>query len=184
MHRFNVDHTAKASDNLVNNLNVNSIHKIHDFSENYTCLLPEEIRLLRCVQETVRLYPILPFERLVMRFEKIIKCLSLMMKNTMCSLLRNVMKSCTIIMWKKACKSIVILSIMMTVHSSLNVYLPSAAWQGDQLRQRTSSERQAMENQIQMALVVWSRLLHHVLYVVRDASLEMQSSWQISLTKP
>ena len=63
MHRFNVDHTAKASDNLVNNLNVNSIHKIHDFSENYTCLLPEEIRLLRCVQETVTLYPIVAIRK-------------------------------------------------------------------------------------------------------------------------
>ena len=32
-----------------------------------------------------------------------------------------------------------------------------------------------MENQSQMTLVVWSRLLHHVLYVVSDVSLEMQS---------
>ena len=71
----------------------NSIKCIMSICQTYTCLLPEEIRLLHCVQETVTLYPILPFERLVMRFEKIIKCLSLMMKNTMCSLLRNVMKS-------------------------------------------------------------------------------------------
>ena len=47
-----------------------------------------------------------------------------------------------------------------------------------------SSVRQAMKNQIQMALVVWSRLLHHVLYVVSNVSLEMQGSRQISLTKP
>ena len=51
----------------------------------------------------------------------------------------------------------------MAVHPSFNVYLPSAAWQEDQLRPCTSSVRQAMENQSQMALVVWSRLLHHVL---------------------
>ena len=63
MHRFNVDHTAKASDNLVNNLNVNSIHKIYDFSENYTCLLPEEIQLLHSVQETVTLYPIVAIRK-------------------------------------------------------------------------------------------------------------------------
>ena len=63
MHRFNVDHTAKASDNLVNNLNVNSIHKIYDFSENYTRLLPEEIQLLHCVQETVTLYPIVAIRK-------------------------------------------------------------------------------------------------------------------------
>ena len=46
IHRFNVEHTAKTFDNLVNNLNVNSILKIHNFSENYTCLLPEEIQSL------------------------------------------------------------------------------------------------------------------------------------------
>ena len=46
MHRFNVEHTAKNFDSLVNNLNVNSILKIHSFSENYTCLLPEEIQSL------------------------------------------------------------------------------------------------------------------------------------------
>ena len=72
----------------------------------------------------------------------------------------------------------------MAVHPSLNVYMPSAAWQEDQLRPRTSSVRQAMKNQIQMALVVCSRLLHHVLYVVSNVSLEMQGSRQISLTKP
>ena len=37
MHRFNVEHTAKTFDNLANNLNVNSILKTHDFSENYAC---------------------------------------------------------------------------------------------------------------------------------------------------
>ena len=42
----------------------------------------------------------------------------------------------------------------MAVHPSLNVYVPSAAWQEDQLRPHASSVRQAMENQSQMALVV------------------------------
>ena len=35
MHKFNDGHTAKTFDNLVNNLNVNSILKICNFSENY-----------------------------------------------------------------------------------------------------------------------------------------------------
>ena len=64
----------------------------------------------------------------------------------------------------------------MAVHPSLNVYVPSAAWQEDQLRPCASSVRQAIENSSQMALVVWSRLLHHVLYVVSKVSLEMQRS--------
>ena len=58
MHRFNVQHTARTFDNLINNLNENSIIKIHDFSENYTCLLPEEIQSLHWVQETATVYPI------------------------------------------------------------------------------------------------------------------------------
>ena len=82
----------------------------------------------------------------------------------MCSLLRNAIKSCNI------------LSMMMAVHPSLNVYVLSAAWQDNQLGPRASSGVQAVENQSQMALVVWSRLLHHVLYAVSDVSLEMQSS--------
>ena len=56
IHRFNVEHTAKTFDNLVNNLNVNSILKIHNFSENYTCLLEEETQLLQWVQEAATVY--------------------------------------------------------------------------------------------------------------------------------
>ena len=58
MHKFNDGHIAKAFDNLVNNLNVNSILKICNFSENYICLLPEEIQSLQWVQETATIYPI------------------------------------------------------------------------------------------------------------------------------
>ena len=59
MHRFNVEHTTKTFGNLVNNLNVNSILKIYDFSEDCTCLLPEEIQSLHCLQETASIYPII-----------------------------------------------------------------------------------------------------------------------------
>ena len=57
MHKFNDGHTAKTFDNLVNNLNVNSILKICNFSENYM-LLPEEIQSFQWVQETATVYPI------------------------------------------------------------------------------------------------------------------------------
>ena len=57
MHRFNVEHTVKTFDHLVNNLNVNFILKIHYFSKNYTYLLPEEIQSLHWVQDTATVYP-------------------------------------------------------------------------------------------------------------------------------
>ena len=57
-HRFNVQHTAKTYDQLVFNLNENNLLKIHDFSENYTCLLPIEIQSLHWTQQTATVYPI------------------------------------------------------------------------------------------------------------------------------
>lgn len=57
-HRFNVELTAKTYDNVLNNLTENMLFKIHDFSENYTCLLPEEIQSLHWVQETATVYPV------------------------------------------------------------------------------------------------------------------------------
>jgi len=63
MHRFNVQHTAETFDSLISNLNETSIIKIHDFSENYTCLLPEEIQSLHWVQQTATVYPIVVMRR-------------------------------------------------------------------------------------------------------------------------
>ena len=57
MHRFSVQNTAKTFDNLVNNLDKHSILKIHDFSENYICLLPEEIQTMQWTQEKATVYP-------------------------------------------------------------------------------------------------------------------------------
>ena len=57
-HRFNVQHTAKTYDNIIANLDEHSILKIRDFSENYTCLLPEEIQSVHWTQDTATLYPI------------------------------------------------------------------------------------------------------------------------------
>ena len=58
IHRFSVQNTAKTLGNLFNNLDKHSISKIHDFSENYTCLLPEEIWSLHWTQETATVYQI------------------------------------------------------------------------------------------------------------------------------
>ena len=46
---------SKTFDNF-NNLNVNSMLKIHDFCKNCTYLFPEEIQLLHWVQETATVY--------------------------------------------------------------------------------------------------------------------------------
>ena len=58
IHRFNFQQTAKTYDKIIANLNEHSILKIHDFSENYACLLPKEIQSLHWTQETATIYPI------------------------------------------------------------------------------------------------------------------------------
>ena len=58
LHRFNVQNTAKTYEKLVANLNENNMLKIHDFSENYTCLLPEEIMSIHWTQDQATVYPI------------------------------------------------------------------------------------------------------------------------------
>ena len=57
-HRFSVEQTAKTYEQIIANLNESTIFKIHDFSENYTCLLPDEIQSIHWVQETASVYPI------------------------------------------------------------------------------------------------------------------------------
>ena len=53
LHQFNVQKTTKTYDNILTNLDQYSTLKIHDFSENYTCLLPEEVQSIYWTQETV-----------------------------------------------------------------------------------------------------------------------------------
>ena len=62
-HMFNVQQTAKTYDKLVPNLNEHNILKIHDFSENYVCLLPEEIQSLHWTQEQATVYPIVVLQK-------------------------------------------------------------------------------------------------------------------------
>ena len=58
LHRFNVYHTKEQIENLLENLKPNEIVKFQDFSQNYTCLLPEEIMSIHWVQQTATLYPV------------------------------------------------------------------------------------------------------------------------------
>ena len=62
-HRFNVAHTSEIYDEIVSQLDDETILKIHDFSENYTCLLPEEIQSLHWTQETATVYPVVILRR-------------------------------------------------------------------------------------------------------------------------
>ena len=55
---YNVPHTARMYDQLIENLTENMILKIHDFSENYTCLALHEIQSLHWAQEQATVYPV------------------------------------------------------------------------------------------------------------------------------
>ena len=57
-HRFNIEHTKSVYDDLVGYLTEDSILKVMDFSQNYTCLLVEEIMSIHWTQETVVVYPV------------------------------------------------------------------------------------------------------------------------------
>ena len=56
-HGFNASY-AKAWNQVYANLKENSIVKIEDFSENYTCLLPHEIQSLHWTQNQYTVYPV------------------------------------------------------------------------------------------------------------------------------
>ena len=57
-HRFNVHHTKEMLQHLFNTLRENEIVLIQDFSENYTCLLPDEPQSIHWTQQTVTVYPV------------------------------------------------------------------------------------------------------------------------------
>ena len=57
-HRYNVCHTSNTYDQVINGIDEKSIIKIQDFSENYACLLPEEIMLIHWTQEQATLFPV------------------------------------------------------------------------------------------------------------------------------
>ena len=57
-HRFNVSHANHTFDQAVACMLDKKIIKIQDFSENYTCLLPEEIISIHWTQEQATVYPV------------------------------------------------------------------------------------------------------------------------------
>ena len=64
LHQFNIQQTTKTYDNILANLDQYSVLKIHDFSENYTYLLPEEIQSIHWTQETVTIYPVVVMRKI------------------------------------------------------------------------------------------------------------------------
>ena len=57
-HRHNVTHTRKIYDQVIDALSDGTIIKIQDFSENYTCLLPNEIVSIHWTQEQATVFPV------------------------------------------------------------------------------------------------------------------------------
>ena len=58
IHRFNVVHTKNMLQYLYSTLKEDEIVLIQDFSENYTCLLPNEPQSVHWTQETATIYPV------------------------------------------------------------------------------------------------------------------------------
>ena len=58
LHRFNVCHTNSMIEHLERNLSPNEILVIQDFSENYSCLLPDEPQSLHWTTQQATVYPV------------------------------------------------------------------------------------------------------------------------------
>ena len=57
-HCFTINHTEKTICQLKENLTESEVIKIQDFSENYTCLLPDEVQSMRWTQNQAAVYPV------------------------------------------------------------------------------------------------------------------------------
>ena len=62
-HCFNASYTKTLWNQVYANLRENSIVKIQDFSENYTCLLPQEIQSLHWTQNQCTVYPVVALRK-------------------------------------------------------------------------------------------------------------------------
>ena len=60
-HRYNNAHTKEVYKQAINNLCPGQIIKVQDFSENYTCLVPDEVQSLHWPQTQVTLFPVVTF---------------------------------------------------------------------------------------------------------------------------
>ena len=63
-HRFSVNHTSKTYDQVIAGMANSAIVEIQDFSENYTCLLPEEIISIHWTQEQATVYPVVVLRKI------------------------------------------------------------------------------------------------------------------------
>lgn len=63
-HRFNVSHTNRTYDQAIAGMSDKTIIKIQDFSENYTCLLPDEIMSIHWTQEQATVYPVVVLRKI------------------------------------------------------------------------------------------------------------------------
>ena len=64
-HRYNNAHTKEVYKQAINNLCPGQIIKVQDFSENYTCLVPDEVQSLHWSQTQVTLFPVVTFWKVI-----------------------------------------------------------------------------------------------------------------------
>ena len=62
--RFNVNHTSKTYYQAIAGVTNTTIVKTQDFSENYKCLLPEEIMSIHWTQEQATVYPVVVLRKI------------------------------------------------------------------------------------------------------------------------
>ena len=152
LHRFNVQQTTKIYDNILANLDQYSILKIHGFSENYTCLLPEEIQSIHWTQETVTIYPVVVMRKIGENIREDHLVFISDDKKKMFHLLNNVMIFYKITISHKLSPLSMILNIMMVALPSLNVLKHLVVWLEERPKRHAYFAKLVMENQNQMAL--------------------------------
>ena len=62
-HRYNDARTKEVYKQAINNLCPGQIIKAQDFSENYTCLVPDEVQSLHWSRKQVTLFPVVTFRK-------------------------------------------------------------------------------------------------------------------------
>ena len=56
--RFNIDYTRSVWEQMEGTLEEGMMVNVHDFSDNYTCLLPHEAQIIHWTQEQVTVYKV------------------------------------------------------------------------------------------------------------------------------
>ena len=151
LHRFNVQQTTKTY-NILANLHQYSILKIYDFSEKYTCLLPEEIQSIHWTQETVTIYPVVVMRKIGENIREDHLVFISDDKKKMFHLLNTVMIFYKITISHKVFPISMILNIMMVALPSLNVFKHLVVWLEERPKRHAYFPKLVMENQNQIAL--------------------------------